>query len=555
MYIKKINNVVGYKDLPNGFSAEFSEDTNYIIGANFQRKTTVGSLFNWCLTGTNLYGNEKEQVANDKIKVSNVIVDITFVDNYGIEHRLIRDKGKQVNITLDDREVKQEMLVQYYHDKDIFLVSHNPYYFASLEPKEQKELIRRIIPTIPKDESFNLLSKDEQNVLGKPIEHLISYTDRKNEEIAELQKEYDKNLGNLQAYTNIALGQVEDLLEFDKEEQLQELKEKYEAINMNLGNSNLEDIQYSIKRINERLQEIVKDKLADITERYNREFSKLKDVEQEDSICPTCRQIVQDNEVKEHLRKFYHREIDKLQEKADKLKEDAKYLVKEKKEKEAIFNKLNTPDMQELQKEKEELKEQIDILQKEKNDILLHNKESEVRQEQIKKAKDNINLFEKAQKEILDTIEIAKKQKEVANKLKRLVIEEQRQQIIKYLDKVDIQFCRQNKTNDNVTECCDIYYEGREYKKLSKSQQARTCLEISNLFNNLSGIKAPIFLDDAESITDIQELSNTQIVISLVVKYNSLEILYDYSDVLERKRKSLEREIEEKGSFVIQQAA
>ena len=44
MYIKSINNVVGYKDLPDGFNIEFNENKTYIVGANFQRKTTVGSL-------------------------------------------------------------------------------------------------------------------------------------------------------------------------------------------------------------------------------------------------------------------------------------------------------------------------------------------------------------------------------------------------------------------------------------------------------------------------------------------------------------------------------
>ena len=136
-----------------------------------------------------------------------------------------------------------------------------------------------------------------------------------------------------------------------------------------------------------------------------------------------------------------------------------------------------------------------------------------------------------------------------------MVIEKQRQEINKYLDKVDIQFCRENKTNDKITECCDIYYEGREYKKLSKSQQARACLEISNLFNNLSGIKAPIFLDDAESITDIQQMVNTQMIISLVIKYNQLEILYDYSEVLDRKKKSIDKEFIEKGDYIMDNAA
>ena len=136
MYIKSINNVVGYKDLPDGFNIEFNENKTYIVGANFQRKTTVGSLFNWCLTGTSLNGKEKEQVANDTKRVSNVIVDITFVDNFGIEHRLIRDKGKEIHLTLDGKEIKQENLAQFYKNKDIFLVAHNPYYFWTLEPTD-----------------------------------------------------------------------------------------------------------------------------------------------------------------------------------------------------------------------------------------------------------------------------------------------------------------------------------------------------------------------------------------------------------------------------------
>lgn len=555
MYIKRINNVVGYKDLPDGFNADFSENMNYIVGANFQRKTTTGSLFNWCLTGTSLYGNEREQVANDKTKTSNVIVDITFIDNYGIEHRLIRDKGKQMNLTLDGKEVEQEMLAGFYKDKDIFLVSHNPYYFASLEPKEQKDLLRKIVPAISPEESFELLTKEEQDVIENPIEYLSSYTDKRNEEINGLQKEYDRNSGMLQTYRTIALNQVGEISEFEKEEMLQELQKRYDVLSMDLGNSSLEDLQRSINKINERLEEIFKDKLVDITENYNKENNKLKNVDKEQSICPSCKQEIKDSEAKEYLKKFYQKQLDKWQEKANKLKEDATQLANERKSKQEIFEKLNTSDMQKLTQEKDEIKLQIDILQQEKNDILLQNRETQVKQEQIKDAKNNIELLEKTQQEILYSIEKNKKQKEVANKLKRLVIEKQKEIIDKFLNKVDIQFSKINKSNDKVSECCDIYYEGREYKKLSKSQQARACLEISNLFNNLSGIKAPVFFDDGESTTDIQEMINTQMVISLVIKYNPLEILYDYSDVLDRKKKSIEREVEENSSFVVQQAA
>ena len=71
----------------------------------------------------------------------------------------------------------------------------------------------------------------------------------------------------------------------------------------------------------------------------------------------------------------------------------------------------------------------------------------------------------------------------------------------------------------------------------------------------MSGIKAPIFLDDAESITDIQQIVNTQMIISLVIKYNPLEILYDYSEVLERKKKSIDREFIERKDYIMDKAA
>ena len=333
MYIKSINNVVGYKDLPDGFNIEFNENKTYIVGANFQRKTTVGSLFNWCLTGTSLNGKEKEQVANDTKRVSNVIVDITFVDNFGIEHRLIRDKGKEIHLTLDGKEIKQENLAQFYKNKDIFLVAHNPYYFWTLEPKEQKDLVRNILPIIDSEETFELLNEYEQQVIKEPIENLSSYTDARNADIDRLGKEYNKNIGKIETLRSIALEQEGCLLEFTREQELKDLQEKYESISMNFDNSNLEDLKRNIEGINRRLQEIIKEDLEKISEQYNRENKKLKQVENEHPICPSCRQEIKDNEAGEHLKQFFQKEMNRFQEKANELKETAKKLAEEKKEK------------------------------------------------------------------------------------------------------------------------------------------------------------------------------------------------------------------------------
>ena len=555
MLIKSINYVEGYKDLPDGFCAKFDEDTNYIVGANFKGKTTVASLFSWCLTGTSLYGNEKEQVVNDRKNKEHVLVDMTFIDNYGIEHRLIRDKGKKINLILDGKEIKQEMLTQYYQDKDIFLSAHNPYYFASLEPKVQKALIQKIIPAISPTEAFKLLTEEEQKIIGGEIEIIGSYMDKRNEAITELKKEYDENTGKIQAYERIVLQTVEEKKTFDKEKELEELKEKYNILSSNLGNSNLSDLQKSIDRLDQKLKEIIEEDLESLRKEYSKEKSKLTEIHNKKAICTTCGQEIKNEERKEYLKTFYQKELAKLQEKANKLKEEASYYIEEKKKKQILLEQLKTADTQKMQDEMEEIKEKISQLQEEQNAILLYNNGVKVKEEQIIKAKQDLELFKKVQLEIKKELELNDKQKKIANKLRRLIIEKQKEKINQYLDKVDLQFCRENKTNDNITECCDIYYEGREFKKLSKSQQAKACLEIANLFNHLSGMKVPIFLDDAESITNIPHIENTQMLISLVMKYNPLEIIYDYSEVLERKKKSVEREYEEKDEFVLSKAA
>ena len=555
MYIKSINNVIGYKDLPDGFNIEFDENKTYIVGANFQGKTTVGSLFNWCLTGTSLNGKEKEQIANDNKKVSNVIVDITFVDNFGIEHRLVRDKGKEIHLTLDGKEIEQGSLAQFYKNKDIFLVAYNPYYFWTLEPKEQKDLIRNILPTIEPEEAFNLLSDYDKKIIEKPIDNLSSYTDRINQAINSLEKEYNQNIGTISALKSIALEQEGSFLEFEKEKELKELQDRFKDISINFDNSNLEDLKRKIDTINIRLKKILTEDLSKISEQYNRENNKLKEVDKEQPICPSCRQEIKDNEAKEHLKQFFIKEMNKLQEKADILKEDVKKLTVAKKEKQTLYDKLNTSDMKLLQTERDNLKEKIEILQKEKNDILFHNQEVEIKSKRVKDAKEKLNAYENFQKEILEQLELIKLQKKIANKLKILIIETQKERVRKYLNKVDIEFSKVSKTTGEITECCNIQYEGRDYKKLSKSQQARACLEISNVFNNISGINAPIFFDDAESTTDIQEIPHTQLIISQVIKYNKLEILYDYEDVLDRKEKSIKKEIEERNCYEIPMVA
>ena len=42
---------------------------------------------------------------------------------------------------------------------------------------------------------------------------------------------------------------------------------------------------------------------------------------------------------------------------------------------------------------------------------------------------------------------------------------------------------------------------------------------------------------------------------AIVIKYNDLEILYDYAEVLKRERDSINKKIEESNNFLLQNVA
>lgn len=60
-----------------------------------------------------------------------------------------------------------------------------------------------------------------------------------------------------------------------------------------------------------------------------------------------------------------------------------------------------------------------------------------------------------------------------------------------------------NKTNEELRECCIPLYNGIEYKNLSESTKTICGIEIIEVFQNSYNIKLPIFIDNAEGITNI----------------------------------------------------
>lgn len=555
MFIKNIFNVKNYKGLEDGFKVEFDEIT-YIVGDNAKNKTTIGSLPLWILTGYNIYGSNKEQVANDSIITGqNTIASMTIIDNQGSEHVITRCKGKDNFVMLDGIRTTQEILTRFYKDVHAFICSYYPNYFRSMDLAKQRELLLRILPAVSSEDAFKLLEKEEQEILEHPIADIKGFCKSKRAEIKEITSELDKLAGSKNMLINIAIQKEDNLKKFEKQSELDNLEKEYEKLIENTDNIvTLEEIEKDINRLDSKISNNIKIELQELQKRQKKELENLDNVTSVTSTCPTCKQEIKNENLIKALKITYKKNINTIAEKIESLKKETQELIDRKKKQIEKYRVLKTPQMQEKAKMRDEIKTKIDILQKEKSEIDLFNKEVELKHNEIVNAKKKIEEFDNLSKEMTETIDRYNSQLKIATRLNLLIIQEQMKKVNRYLKNVTIEFSSVNEETGEIMDVYEVKYKGRKYEKLSKSYKLRADIEISTLINKVTGINTPMFIDDVESITEIETTNNIQTIMAIVIKFNDLEVLYDYSDVLTRERDSINKKIEE-SSNLLQNAA
>lgn len=555
MFIKNIFNVKNYKGLEDGFKVEFDEIT-YIVGDNAKNKTTIGSLPLWILTGYNIYGSNKEQVANDSIITGqNTIASMTIIDNQGSEHVITRCKGKDNFVMLDGIRTTQEILTRFYKDVHAFICSYYPNYFRSMDLAKQRELLLRILPAVSSEDAFKLLEKEEQEILEHPIADIKGFCKSKRAEIKEITSELDKLAGSKNMLINIAIQKEDNLKKFEKQSELDNLEKEYEKLIENTDNIvTLEEIEKDINRLDSKISNNIKIELQELQKRQKKELENLDNVTSVTSTCPTCKQEIKNENLIKALKITYKKNINTIAEKIESLKKETQELIDRKKKQIEKYRVLKTPQMQEKAKMRDEIKTKIDILQKEKSEIDLFNKEVELKHNEIVNAKKKIEEFDNLSKEMTETIDRYNSQLKIATRLNLLIIQEQMKKVNRYLKNVTIEFSSVNEETGEIMDVYEVKYKGRKYEKLSKSYKLRADMEIATLINKVTGINTPMFIDDVESITEIETTNNIQTIMAIVIKFNDLEVLYDYSDVLTRERDSINKKIEE-SSNLLQNAA
>lgn len=557
MKLQKIS-MYGFKNHNDLVEYDLGDHTK-VYGENGKGKTTIGEAVTWALLGTDLTGNERATTRLTNHTCKDVYVELGFTFK-GEEHTLTRRKRGATNIFLDTNKVEQHELTSLYHSKELFLSIFNPSYFPALAPKDAKELLTKTLGSISKEEvykelgdsvssklketGFNIPNLYLENHRGRlrEIEQELQYwngfKDANQEEIIVVEErtfdstELDELLEEFAKFNTVRVTPLHDMTKLMG--QREELKSKAWALDAEIkaiesAEPQTEDVESLELELN-RLRKQYKDQQELIINLDN----KIN--------CPNCQvEIDLDASRKQSLGNELQNlkvEGQKQAEKLSKAIENNKIIIKNHTDKAAKQIEDKTKEMQGIKKkidnlnlakievenhehmEKQqgktdkklkELRSKIDKLQDEKQDVRSHNESRRIHLEQqegaAKKAQEAKNNIEQLQHEKLETEQLISYAKQYNSKRLQL----QAEQIDKHLDKVTIQLEKIVKSTGEIKDDFKILYNGKEFPVLSNSERIKAGLEIANLLINISGLNIPVFVDNAESITEIPKL-NTQMI-------------------------------------------
>ncbi|WP_019123597.1 AAA family ATPase [Brevibacillus massiliensis] len=491
-----LKNYKSHRDLVVEFG-----DLTRITGDNAKGKSSIPEAVSWTLYGTDTFGSKIDPTPIgydfDEVKAELLL----SVDDKQILLGRGIAKGK-VQYWINEvpsKATEFDQLVQSLFDKDLFLSLFNPSYFPSLHWETQRKLILQYVTAPANREVFAQLPAAQADKLAELL---------KKHSLADLEKihrdnknKQDKQYIAAQSRTKTLLEQLERLpqedidIEATKAESTK-LYEKIKEIEKMTGSA--DENNRKINTLQARIKSLLEQR-----DRMKAQFAALKDEPIKDT-CRTCGQVLQ-GDAKANA------EADK-QKRIDQFKADYDKTVLERKELEAQLATLEYIDVSEQLENIRELERKRDALE----DAIYRLKNVQGLQEEIEKAKADEAATLASRNEsvfILDAIKafLAKEAELQAAKVQDL------------FTTLSIRLFKQNKTDGELKPDFEIEMDGKPYRKLSLSESIRAGLELRDVLSQQSGIVAPCFVDNAESITRFTQ-PNGQLIMCRVVAGQDLKI-------------------------------
>lgn len=525
---------IGFRKFEKEFETNLYDITT-ITGGNTKGKTNILYAIIWAFLGTNLTGDDRVWLGNKKSE--DCYVELRFTDNSNNEHTLVRYKNKYDNsknfVALDNKKAEPEDLQAFYSDKKLFLSILNPNYFITKKPAEQKELINKYLPSVDITTVYEKLDFTEKRYLEGVPKNIIDYL----KDLNTTKKMYEdkiKNLnGKIEYAENVVNTPIEEKKIFVKDEELSLARQELSFLSTN---NSLFDKEKQ-KKIVDNLQ----NQISQMERQINDLDTKMKTGKkiylsiknESDVCCPMCEQKIQ-NESKLATIKNMKKDLEGAFANKQQLEKDIVDIKSKMATERCKLHALEgTPDI-ENEKNIESVKAQIKILEQEKLEIEKYNNSILLKQNNINGAKHDIETFKKQISECQSLIDNVKQTKDITQKLYINYIEEKMKFATRHLKNVKIRYYTVLKDSGELKEDFIITYNNNELKNLSRSETIATSIELCNMFNKISGVNIPLFIDDSESCADYnfaQEYSNdTQILIARVEKGQDLKLQDGYME-------------------------
>jgi DNA repair exonuclease SbcCD ATPase subunit len=488
--MKKINGftitrltVSGFKSFAEEKSFDFG-GTTFIHGQNACGKSSIADAIAFAVTGQPFIGDKSsDRLGNPECDAMQVTMD--FIDETGQARSLIRSrKNGKMSIAVDGCAVRQTDLTEMFGERDVFLSIFNPLYFIEELADGGKALLEKLLPPVPHERVLAEMSDPSRALLeNEKLSNPQTYLQNRRAEIRELEDA----LVYQQGQDDLVKQQTRE-----KEQLLAEYRQQAEERELTADGEILAQLQELERRLGERRAAQYTSQYAPALAEMNAEvnsllqgYARFAQLQKEEK-CPTCLQPAGDAEPIRAV-------LSEIVTKGKSLKAQIAETEALDQQAREVFEQFKAGDIAKLETELEGLRDRYEKTQKLLDSIeeiqvwLAANAPSTERADAI-------------------TEQIRAKKALVAAAVDYIGARAILTFAAPKMNRVNISLFDVKKSTGEVKDVFRFTYNGKPYRWLSLSEKIRAGLEVSELIQSLSGRRYPVFIDNGESVTVIDNV-------------------------------------------------
>lgn len=476
----------------------------FVLGANETGKTTFADAISWVLTGKNSLGDSQFEIVpietsgispsvtltveiDDGKNKKETILTRTYLEKQNRAKEFTGDYQTICYVNKLKVSVKEfdKWIEEHICNPEVFRLVHDVRYFTeniSVNGKERPwEAQRRFLFSISGIKHDIDFAKNKKRY--EPIFHGLEMFDNASRYLTFLKKE--ESTINIEINQNRSwIENFSDILGNEKLGNPDEILSELESAILKFSVDQSEYLEKS-KELNIQRKELA-DSFTDIKIKMSIEENELKNLKKKydsmDVECPTCHQYIPVDMINERM---VETEI-KIDKSKGKIADFKKEMERIKNQIEKIDNEINGLHPPAYSDKMNELNEKAGWARNYKN------------------AKSNIKETEEKIKILLEKRAENSRLMDLCRDFIDAKCNYAEKKVNSIFDGIEFKLFHQNKTNDEVRECCSVFWNGVPYDSLSYSTKFIVSLKITLAFQKFYNVSMPIVIDNAESI-DVAE--------------------------------------------------